>query len=77
MERQQFTFYKSFYEAIRQLSKKDQLAAYTALCEYALFGTEPKLSGNAGAVLLAFKPNLDASRKKAEARANKDTDKKA
>lgn len=59
-------FYRSFYEAIHSLPKKDRLAAYEAVIEYALNGTEPELSGAPAAVFTLAKPNLDASKRKAE-----------
>ena len=35
MERKQFTFYRSFWEACIALPKKDRLAFLTAVCAYA------------------------------------------
>lgn len=66
MERTQFTFYRSFFEAIRELDVADQAAAYNAICAYALDGEPPDISGAAKAVFLLAKPNLDNSRRKAE-----------
>lgn len=70
MERKQFTFYKSFFEAIKKIKKPaDRAAAYDAICEYALYGVEPdieKISDAASIVFDLVKPNLDSSRKKAE-----------
>lgn len=43
MGRGQFTFYRSYYEAIKSLSKKEQTAVLLAICAYALDETEPKL----------------------------------
>lgn len=65
-QREGFLFYRSFYEAIHSLPKKDRLAAYEAVIEYALNGTEPELSGAPAAVFTLAKPNLDASKRKAE-----------
>lgn len=64
--REGFLFYRSFYEAIHSLPKKDRLSAYEAVIEYALNGTEPELSGAPAAVFTLAKPNLDASKRKAE-----------
>ena len=40
--RKQFTFYRSFFEAVQTISSKQRRAeVYDALCRYALDGTEP------------------------------------
>lgn len=65
-QRDGFLFYRSFYEAIDRLPKKDQLSAYKAVFEYALNGNELDLSGASAAVMMLIKPNLKASRRKAE-----------
>lgn len=69
MDRTQFTFYDSFYHGIKGLKTRgEQAAALFAICEYALYGTEPgNLPGSAGAVLAMARPVLDAARRKAEA----------
>lgn len=70
MERNQFTFYRSFYEAIRRIRKDaDRAKAYDAICAYALYGEAPNLDKLPDAAAIAFdliKPNLDASKRKAE-----------
>lgn len=70
MERSQFTFYDSFFRAIKRIkSKSARCDAYDALCEYALYGKEPNLDSMPDSAAIAFelsKPNLDASRRKAE-----------
>lgn len=65
-KRKQFTFYTSFYDAIECLDEKDQRDAYRAICRYAITGEMSELTGAAAAVFLMAKPNLDASKKKAE-----------
>lgn len=65
--RNQFTFYRSYYDAIQELSKRDQSALILAVCAYAIYETPPKCLSNAAST--AFKliqPTLDAGRKKAE-----------
>lgn len=65
--RKQFTFYRSYYDAIQELPKKDQSAIILAVCAYALYETEP--TGLSPAASTAFKlicPTLDSGRKKAE-----------
>ena len=70
MERAQFTFYRSFANALRRIRKDaDRAKAYDAICDYALDGKEPDLSGLPDSAAIAFelvKPNLDASKRKAE-----------
>lgn len=66
MQREQFTFYRSFWEALKALPKKDQLPFVMAVCSYA-FGEESKsLTGRASAAFLLVKPILDKASKKAE-----------
>ena len=69
MDRSQFTFYESFFQAISRIKKKaDRADAYDAICAYALYGIEPNLdalSSDAAVALILSKPNLDASRRKA------------
>jgi hypothetical protein len=64
--RGQFTFYRSFWEAVQSLPKKDKLPVLEAIISYALDGATPSgLSQSQSAFFLLVKPNLDASRKKA------------
>lgn len=65
MKRDQFTFYRSYYEAIRTLPKKEQTAVLLAVCSYALDGEVPELSGAALSVFTLIRPVLDSGRKKA------------
>lgn len=70
MDRTQFTFYESFFKAIRRIKKdQDRAKAYDAVCDYALYGTEPDVDALPDSAAIAFeliKPNLDASRRKAK-----------
>lgn len=61
-----FIFYASFYDAINDLSDADQLTAYRAVCEYALTGNEPELSGVASAIFKLIKPQIDANNRRRE-----------
>jgi hypothetical protein len=64
--RGQFTFYRSFWEAVQSLPKKDKLPVLEAIISYALDGVVPTgLTQSQSAFFLLVKPNLDASRKKA------------
>ena len=65
--RKQFTFYRSFWEAVQTLPKKDRLPVLEAIISYALDGTVPQgLTTGQSAFFLLVKPNLDAARRKAE-----------
>jgi hypothetical protein len=68
--RNQFTFYSSFWETAKRIKSKAARAdLYDTICRYALEGEEPDLDKLPESVAVAFinaKPNLDASRKKAE-----------
>lgn len=70
MNRTQFTFYDSFFRSISRIKNKAaRCDAYDAICRYALTGEEPDFDTIADIAAIAFegaKPNLDASRRKAE-----------
>ena len=70
VSRKQFTFYGSFFETAKRIKSKAARAdLYDTICRYALEGVEPDLDKLPESVAVAFinaKPNLDASRKKAE-----------
>lgn len=63
--RGQFTFYRSYWEAISNLPQKDQLTVLKAIIEYGLDGTEHDLKGVAAAMFFLVKPTLDVGRRKA------------
>ncbi len=64
--RNQFTFYRSYYDAIAELPKKEQSAIILAVCEYALYEREPeKLSPVAKTCFSLIRPTLDSGRRKA------------
>lgn len=63
--RDQFTFYRSFWEALKALPKKDQLPFVTAVCAYALDGESKPLSGAPLASFLLVKPILEKASKNA------------
>ena len=65
IKRDGFLFYRSYYEAIKNLPESDRLSAYEAIFEYALNGTEPELVGTPAAIFILVKPTLDTSRRKA------------
>lgn len=71
MKRDQFTFYRSYYEALKTLPAKELKAAILAICAYALDEEPPQLSGIVNSVFVLIRPTLDSGRKKAENRGNK------
>ena len=66
LDRKQFTFYRSFWEAIRVLPKRDRLPILEAIISYALDGAEPSsLTQSQMAFFSLVRPNLDTARRKA------------
>lgn len=62
-----FVFYKSFYDAIKQIPEEYQLELYNAILQYSLEGIEPQnLSNITSAMFTLIKPNIDSSQKKYE-----------
>ena len=66
MTRDSFIFYRSFYEAIKEVPAEAQLQIYKAISIYALEQEEIELSGIAKAIFSLVKPQLDANYKKYE-----------
>lgn len=65
-ERKAFSFYRSYYEAAKDLpTKEDQADFLMAICSYIFDGVEPDLQGVASAMFKLAKPNLDTSIKRA------------
>ena len=66
--RNQFTFYRSYYDAISRLPKKEQSEIILAVCGYAIYQKEPEgLSPVAWTAFELIRPTLDSGRKKAAA----------
>ena len=66
MKRNQFTFYRSFYEAVMRLPKCRQATMVMAIVEYALNGVEPVgLSTQQLGQFLLIRPVLDSGKKRA------------
>lgn len=61
-----FVFYRSFFESFSDLSKKDKLILFDALCNYALNDIEPELSGGVSAIFKLLKPQVDANNRRYE-----------
>lgn len=71
MKRDQFTFYRSYYEALKHLPKRDRSDVLMAVIGYALDEEIPKLSGVPLSVFTLIRPTLDSGRNKAKNRLNK------
>lgn len=62
MERDSFIFYRSFYEAVKDLPKDIRLEVFTAIMEYALYGRQPEgLKPFAKGIFTLIKPNIDVN----------------
>jgi len=61
-----FVFYRSFFESFSDLSKKDKLQLFDALCNYALNDIEPELTGAPSAMFKLLKPQVDANNRRFE-----------
>lgn len=68
MKRDQFTFYRSYYEALKHLPKRDRADVLMAVIGYALDEEVPKLSGVPLSVFTLIRPTLDSGRNKARNR---------
>jgi Ni,Fe-hydrogenase I large subunit len=62
--RDSLIFYRSFYEAIKELPKETQAEVYTAIFEYSLNFNELQLSGLAKTIFTLIKPQLEANNKR-------------
>ena len=54
-------FYKSFFEAIKELEKEDQLQIYQAIPNYVFEEKEPQLKPQLKPIWILIKPQLDAN----------------
>ena len=67
MTREQFTFYRSYWEAVKRLRKPaDRLSALEAIAAYALDGEERDLTDAADAIFVLIRPVLDSAAKKSK-----------
>ena len=64
--RESTIFYRSFYEAIKELDADTQAQVYSAIFEYALNFNEVEVKGLAKTVFTLIKPQLDANLKRYE-----------
>ena len=59
-------FYRSFYEAIKELPPENKIEVYDAIFSYSLDFYEPDLSGISKTIFTLIKPQLDANIKRFE-----------
>jgi hypothetical protein len=72
MKREQFTFYRSYYEALKDLPEKERAKVLFAILDYALDEQTPnELTGICSACFKLIRPTLDSGRIKAANRKNK------
>ena len=64
--RDSVVFYRSFYDAIKNIPEADQLKVYTAIMEYAMNDVQPEIDGISLAIFLLVKPQIDANNKRYE-----------
>lgn len=65
--RDSFIFYRSFYEAIKDLPRDIQGEIYTAIMEYSLYGNETEnLKPIARSIFTLIKPQIDVNNKRFE-----------
>jgi len=64
--RDSFVFYRSYFEAINEMSEADQILIFRAISEYALNDVNPELTGPAKSIFILIRPTLDANRTKWE-----------
>lgn len=59
-------FYRSFYDALKNIPPDDRLKVYDAIMEYGMYDRDPDLEGVALAIFLLAKPQIDANNKRYE-----------
>ena len=64
--REGFVFYRSFFEAMKELPAEDFSIIFKALCDYALDDMAPELTGIHKALFELIKPQIDANNRRYE-----------
>lgn len=59
-------FYRSFYDALKNIPDEERLKVYDAIMEYSMYDNETALEGVAYAVFLLAKPQIDANNRRYE-----------
>ena len=62
--RDSVVFYRSFYEAIKELPDEQFAACVRAIMDYGLDGLEPSSAGIAKSIYLMAKPQIDANNRR-------------
>lgn len=57
-------FYRSFYDAMKNIPPEERLKVYDSIMEYGMYDHEPDLDGVALAIFLLAKPQIDANNKR-------------
>ncbi len=65
--REQFTFYRSFWDAAKTLNKRERQQFLEAIIVYALDETEAEIQGPPRGMFMVVKPVLDAAAQKSKA----------
>ena len=65
-QKESFVFYRSFFEAIKNLPQENQLHVYNAIAQFALDGTEQELSGIEKAIFVLIRPQIEANNQRYE-----------
>lgn len=64
--RESVLFYRSFYDALKNIPPDERLKVYDAIMEYGMYDRDPDLDGVALAIFLLAKPQIDANNKRYE-----------
>lgn len=64
--RESFIFYRSFFDAIKELESEKKAEIYDAIFSYSFEEKEPILKGISASIFTLIKPQLDANRKRFE-----------
>ena len=64
MKTDSFIFYRSFYEAIKEIPDEERLKVYDSICEYALNHTEKADTPISKGMMMLITPQLDANFKR-------------
>lgn len=76
-DRNQFTFFRSYYEVLAELPEAEFKAAVMAICAFALDGAEPELTGLPSTIFRLIRPVLESGRRRAKGNALSKTTQKA
>jgi hypothetical protein len=64
MNRDSFVFYRSFYEALKELPEKEKAQIFDAIASFSLDENIPELDGISKTIFILIKPQLEANNKK-------------